>query len=75
MTASKRHVSARTSEPEDAGRWTHILTDRASLGTETVEGAAGALESVDDVESGDGLPLGVLSIGDGVTNDLEWQHR
>ena len=39
------------------------------LGTETVEGAAGALEGVDDVEGGDGLALGVLSVGDGVTDD------
>ena len=27
------------------------------------------LESVDDVERGDGLALGVLSVGDSVTND------
>ena len=40
------------------------------LTTETVEGAALTLESVDDVEGGDGLALGVLSVGDRVTNDL-----
>ena len=28
---------------------------------ETIEGLAGALEGVDDVEGGDRLPLGVLS--------------
>jgi len=28
-----------------------------------------ALEGVDDVEGGDGLALGVLSVGDGVTDD------
>ena len=28
-----------------------------------------SLEGVDDVEGGDGLALGVLSVGDGVTND------
>jgi hypothetical protein len=39
------------------------------LTTETVQGAALALESVDDVEGGDGLALGVLSVGDGVTDD------
>jgi hypothetical protein len=27
------------------------------------------LESVDDVEGGDGLALGVLSVGDGITDD------
>ena len=38
--------------------------------TEAVEGAALSLKSVDDVESGDGLSLGVLSVGDGVTNNV-----
>lgn len=42
---------------------------RGSLGTETVEGAALALESVDNVERGDGLALGVLSVGDRVADD------
>ena len=39
------------------------------LTTETVQGAALSLESVDDVQRGDGLALGVLSVGDGVTDD------
>lgn len=38
------------------------------LGTETVQGAALALECVNNVERGDGLALGVLSVGDRVTN-------
>jgi hypothetical protein len=42
----------------------------ARLGAETVEGAALALESVDDVERGDGLALGVLSVGDRVADDV-----
>jgi len=37
---------------------------------EAVEGAALSLESVDDIESGDGLALGVFSVGDGVTDDV-----
>lgn len=39
------------------------------LTTETVEGTALSLQSVNDVERGDGLALGVLSVGDGVTDD------
>lgn len=39
------------------------------LATETVKGAALTLESVDNVEGGDGLALGVLSVGDSVAND------
>jgi hypothetical protein len=42
---------------------------RSSLTTETVQGAALALEGVDNVERGDSLALGVLSVGDGVTDD------
>jgi len=40
------------------------------LTAETVEGTALALESVDDVHGGDGLSLGVLGVGDGVTDDV-----
>lgn len=39
------------------------------LTTETVESAALSLERVDDIERGDGLALGVLSVRDGVTDD------
>jgi len=39
------------------------------LTTETIEGTSLALESVDYVEGGDSLALGVLSVGDGVADD------
>lgn len=39
------------------------------LTTETVEGASLSLESVDNVERGDRLSLGVLGVCDGVTDD------
>ncbi|KAF8376109.1 hypothetical protein PRIPAC_82538, partial [Pristionchus pacificus] len=44
------------------------------LSTESVEGAALALESVDDVHGGDSLSLGVLAVGDGVTNHVLKEH-
>ena len=40
------------------------------LTSETVEGAALALEGVDDVESSDGLTTSVLGVGDSVTDDV-----
>ena len=40
------------------------------LSAEAVEGAALALEGVHDVEGRDGLALGVLGVGDGVTDDV-----
>lgn len=46
------------------------LTSAAHLTAETVQGTALALESVDDVHGGDGLALGVLSVGDSVADDV-----
>jgi hypothetical protein len=43
---------------------------RRPLDTETVEGSALSLESVNYVEGGDGLALGMLGVGDGVSNDV-----
>ena len=40
------------------------------LRSESVEGAALALERVDDVHGGDGLAAGVLGVGHGVTDDV-----
>ena len=45
-----------------------------SLTAETVEGASLAFESVDDIHGCDGLPLGVLSVGDGITDDVLQEH-
>ncbi len=42
----------------------------ARLSTEAVQGLALALEGIDDVKSSDGLALRVLSVGDGITNDV-----
>jgi hypothetical protein len=43
--------------------------DERSLTAETVEGTALALERVNNVKRGDSLALGVLGVGDGVTDD------
>jgi len=40
------------------------------LASESVDGSALSLESVDDVEGGDGLASRVLGVGDGVTDDV-----
>lgn len=50
-------------------RSTSVEKSKSRLTTETVQGTALALEGVDNVEGGDGLALGVLSVGDGVTDD------
>ena len=40
------------------------------LSTESVQGASLPLEGVDDIHGGDGLPLGVLGVGDGVADHV-----
>ncbi len=37
---------------------------------ESVKGSSLSLESVDDIESGDGLPAGVFGVGDGISDDV-----
>ena len=49
--------------------WFIIKISRVSS-SETVESSTLSLEGVDDVESSDGLSLGVLSVGDRVSNDV-----
>ena len=50
------------------------LLTASSLTTEAVQGAALTLQSVDDVHGGHGLPLGVLGVGDGITDDVLEEH-
>ena len=41
-----------------------------SLTAESIEGTALPLEGIDDIHSGDSLPLGVFGVGDGITDDV-----
>ena len=41
-----------------------------SLSTETVEGPALSLERVHHVHGSDGLPLGMLRVGDSIADDI-----
>ena len=41
-----------------------------SLASEAVQSAALTFEGVDDIHGSDGLPLGMLSVGDCVPNDV-----
>jgi hypothetical protein len=47
-----------------------LRNESIRLSTETVKGSALPLESVDDIERGDSLSLGVLSVGDRVSDDV-----
>ena len=44
------------------------------LTSESVQGTSLPLEGVDNVHGGDGLPLGVLGVGDCVTDDILQEH-
>jgi len=49
----------------------HIhLHEIQRLSTETVEGSALSLQGVNDIERGDSLSLGVLGVGDRVSDDV-----
>ena len=45
-------------------------TESDNLTAESVQGASLALEGVDHIHGGHGLPLGVLGVGDGITDDV-----
>ena len=47
---------------------------RKFLASETVEGAALSLEGVDHIHGSDGLPLGVLRVGDCVADHVLKEH-
>ena len=40
------------------------------LSTESVEGTSLPLQSIDDIHGSDSLPLGVLSVGDSISDDV-----
>ena len=45
-----------------------------SLSTESIEGASLPLECVDHIHGGDGLPLGMFSVGDSVPDHILQEH-
>ena len=44
------------------------------LAAESVQGPALPLQSIDYVHGSDGLPLGMLRVGDGVADDILQEH-
>ena len=44
------------------------------LTAESVQGASLPLESIDNIHGGDGLPLGVFSVGDSIPDDVLEEH-
>ena len=47
----------------------HESEEVERLSTETIQGSALSLQSVDNIEGGDGFSLGVFSVGDGIADD------
>ena len=43
---------------------------KTNLTSEPVESTALSLQSIDNIHGGDGLPLGVFGVGDGITDDI-----
>ena len=57
-----------------AGCFGVVLVGERCLTAESVQSAALPLESIDHIHSGDSLPLGVLGVGDSVTDDVLKEH-
>jgi len=66
------HIIYKVGSHKDNGHGdtTNMARRPSRLGTETVQGAARALESVHNVEGSDGFTLSVLCVGDGVADDV-----
>merc|ERR1712038_712807 len=47
---------------------------KSCLTSKSVQGASLPLEGIDDIHSGDGLPLGVLGVGDGIPDHVLKEH-
>ena len=63
-------TSRKTEGSETCGVRRKHKNSQMNLGTETVESPARPLQGIDDIEGGDGLALGVLSVGNRITDDL-----
>ena len=44
------------------------------LAPKTIEGTTLPFEGIDDIHGGDSLPLGMLGVGDGITDDILKEH-
>ena len=69
MTIEERATSENLCGPKK-GRFFCCFQVFEHLTSESVEGSALSLQSVDDVHGCDGLPLGVLGVGDGISDNV-----
>ena len=46
------------------------MENKLRLTSESVQGASLAFQGIDDIHSGDGLPLGVLGVGDSISDHI-----
>ena len=47
-----------------------LMENKLRLTSESVQGASLAFQGIDDIHSGDGLPLGVLGVGDSISDHV-----
>ena len=50
------------------------MKEQRNLTSESVEGTSLSLESIDNIHGGNGLPLGVFCVGDGVSDHVLKEH-
>ena len=51
-------------------RTVYVVVKTRFSTSESVEGTSLTLQSIDDIHGGDSLPLGVLGVGNGITDDV-----
>ena len=47
-----------------------MMNGKQDLTSKTIEGSSLSLQGIDDIHGSDSLPLGVLSVGDGISDDI-----
>ena len=71
ITQVKERLRKKVSGPKKDRWWDFsYLRKVMCLTSETVEGSALSLQGIDDIHGGDSLPLGMLGVGDGITNNV-----
>merc|ERR1711936_1278030 len=51
-----------------------MQNEHRDLSSKSIQSATLPLQSVDNIHSGDSLPLGMLGVGDGVADDILQEH-
>src|SRR2546422_482868 len=52
-----------------------MMNGKQDLTSETIEGSSLSLQGIDDIHGSDSLPLGMFSVGDGISDDVTYTEH